>query len=246
MCGGVFLFKFKKPNQHGVWSMIILPIAFGIAVSGFTFLHILLYLGVLAAYFMSDQVFFYLKKRKKEIGYIYTASLFGIIVLISFIPIVLYKFETFWIFLLMIPLSLINAFFAKKKNERAFTNDLIAVIIFCLFGVISVLLNTALSNINAWLPVFILSFLYFFGTILYVKTMIREKKSIKYKWSSWIYHLCIVVIGLIVNPLIMIMYLPSLIRAIVLYGKKIKIMHVGLIEIANSIFVLIIGSIYLH
>lgn len=58
------MFKFKKPNQHGVWSMIVLPIAFGIAVGGFSFLHLLLYLGVLAVYFMSDQVFFYLKKRK--------------------------------------------------------------------------------------------------------------------------------------------------------------------------------------
>lgn len=59
------MFKFKKPNQHGVWSMIVLPIAFGIAVGGFSFLHLLLYLGVLAVYFMSDQVFFYLKKEEK-------------------------------------------------------------------------------------------------------------------------------------------------------------------------------------
>ncbi|MGK9044402.1 YwiC-like family protein [Mammaliicoccus vitulinus] len=240
------MFKFKKPNQHGVWSMIVVPIAFGIATSGFTFLHVLLYLGVLAAYFMSDQVFFYLKKRKKDIGYIYTAGIFALIVLVSFIPIVLYRNDTFWIFLFMLPLSFMNAYFAKKKNERAFTNDVIAVIIFCLFGIISTLLNTAISNIQTWLPVFLISFMYFFGTILYVKTMIREKKSTKYKWSSWIYHLCIVFVGFMMSPLVMVMYIPSLIRSIVLYGKKIKIMHVGLIEIANSVFVLVVGSIYLH
>lgn len=44
----------------------------------------------------------------------------------------------------------------------------------------------------------------------------------------------------------MVMYIPSLVRAIVLYGRKIKIMQVGMIEIANSVFVLIMGSIYLH
>lgn len=169
------MFKFKKPNQHGVWSMIVLPIAFGIAVGGFSFLHLLLYLGVLAVYFMSDQVFFYLKKRKKQKGYLYTAGIFFIVVLISFIPIVILRPETFYIFLLMIPLSLVNAYFAKKKNERAFTNDLIAVIIFCLFGIISTLLNQSLLDVNKWFTVFIISFLYFFGTILYVKTMIREK-----------------------------------------------------------------------
>ena len=103
------MFKFKKPNQHGVWSMIVLPIAFGIAVGGFSFLHLLLYLGVLAVYFMSDQVFFYLKKRKKQKGYLYTAGIFFIVVLISFIPIVILRPETFYIFLLMIPLSLVNA-----------------------------------------------------------------------------------------------------------------------------------------
>ncbi|WP_210617654.1 YwiC-like family protein [Mammaliicoccus lentus] len=240
------MFKFKKPNQHGVWSMIVLPIAFGIAVGGFSFLHLLLYLGVLAVYFMSDQVFFYLKKRKKQKGYLYTAGIFLIVVLISFIPIVFLRPETFYIFFLMIPLSLVNAYFAKKKNERAFTNDLIAVIIFCLFGIISTLLNQSLLDVNKWFTVFIISFLYFFGTILYVKTMIREKKSQKYKWSSWLYHAFIVLIGLLIHPIIMVMYIPSLVRAIVLYGRKIKIMHVGMIEIANSVFVLIMGSIYLH
>lgn len=240
------MFKFKKPNQHGVWSMIVLPIAFGIAVGGFSFLHLLLYLGVLAVYFMSDQVFFYLKKRKKQKGYLYTAGIFFIVVLISFIPIVILRHETFYIFLLMIPLSLVNAYFAKKKNERAFTNDLIAVIIFCLFGIISTLLNQSLLDVNKWFTVFIISFLYFFGTILYVKTMIREKKSQKYKWSSWLYHAFIVLIGLLIHPIIMVMYIPSLVRAIVLYGRKIKIMQVGMIEIANSVFVLIMGSIYLN
>ncbi|WHI90107.1 YwiC-like family protein [Mammaliicoccus lentus] len=176
----------------------------------------------------------------------YTAGIFFIVVLISFIPIVILRPETFYIFLLMIPLSLVNAYFAKKKNERAFTNDLIAVIIFCLFGIISTLLNQSLLDVNKWFTVFIISFLYFFGTILYVKTMIREKKSQKYKWSSWLYHAFIVLIGLLIHPIIMVMYIPSLVRAIVLYGRKIKIMQVGMIEIANSVFVLIMGSIYLH
>ncbi|WP_323703093.1 YwiC-like family protein [Mammaliicoccus sp. Dog046] len=238
--------KFKKPNQHGVWSMIIIPIAFGIAVSGFTFYHLLLYLGLLASYFMSDQIFFYLKKRKKDSGYLMTASIFLLIVIFSFIPIILYKRETLMIFILMVPLSLMNAYFAKNKKERAFTNDLIAVSIFCLFGVLSTILNVSITSIQIWFPVFILSFLYYFGTILYVKTMIREKKSALYKWSSWIYHLCLVVIGLMISPLIMVMYLPSLIRAVLLYGKNIKIMHVGIIEIVNSVFILIIGIIYLH
>ena len=76
--------------------------------------------------------------------------------------------------------------------------------------------------------------------------MIREKKSQRYKWSSWLYHAFIVLIGLLIHPIIMVMYIPSLVRAIVLYGRKIKIMQVGMIEIANSVFVLIMGSIYLH
>ncbi|GGI39329.1 YwiC-like family protein [Mammaliicoccus stepanovicii] len=239
------MFKFKKPNQHGGWSMIVVPIAFGIAATSFSNLHLLLYIGLLAAYFMSDQVFFYLKKRKKQIGYINTALLFLIIVVVTFLPIVIQKQETVIIFLMMIPLLLVNAYFAKTKNERAFTNDVIAVIMFCLFGVISTLINISITEIRIWSIVFIMSFMYFFGTILFVKTMIREKKSLKYKWSSWIYHILIVIIGLFIHPLVMIMYIPSLMRSIILYGRKIKIMHVGMIEIANSIFILTIGSIYL-
>lgn len=69
--------------------------------------------------------------------------------------------------------------------------------------------------------------------------MIREKKNSVYKWASWGFHL-LLIIGLFLMgyPLLVIAYIPSLIRAIYFYGKSISVMKLGVLEIANSVFFL--------
>lgn len=46
-------------------------------------------------------------------------------------------------------------------------------------------------------------------------------------------------------PLLALAYAPSLIRAVWFYGKKIPIMKIGILEIANSVFVLTCLTTYL-
>ena len=67
--------------------------------------------------------------------------------------------------------------------------------------------------------------------------MIREKKNPMYKWVSWGYHLLLVV-GLIIAgyPLFALAYVPSVVRALYLYGKSISTMKVGVLEIANAVY----------
>jgi hypothetical protein len=70
--------------------------------------------------------------------------------------------------------------------------------------------------------------------------MIREKKNPMYKWLSWGYHgilmIALVVIG---YPLFVLAYMPSVVRAVYLYGKSLPIMKLGILEIANAAYFLI-------
>ncbi|MBY6269246.1 MAG: hypothetical protein CW344_13550, partial [Parageobacillus thermoglucosidasius] len=71
----------------------------------------------------------------------------------------------------------------------------------------------------------------------YVKTMIREKKNPIYKWLSWGYH-GLLIIGLVAigYPLFVLAYVPSVVRAVYLYGKSLPIMKLGILEVANAIY----------
>ena len=66
--------------------------------------------------------------------------------------------------------------------------------------------------------------------------MIREKNNPKYRFISWGYHIVLTVIVFAINPWYSLIFVPSVIRAIMLYGKKISILKVGILEIVTCIF----------
>lgn len=71
--------------------------------------------------------------------------------------------------------------------------------------------------------------------------MIREKKNSQFKWISWTYHLLVPVLWLAAGEVIVaVAALPSLIRAVVFYGKPLSVMKVGIYEIVNAVLFFII------
>ena len=87
----------------------------------------------------------------------------------------------------------------SSKNERALLNDVSAIIVFCIGGLISYYFSMKLIDKTA-LFIALISFLYFLGSTFYVKTMIREKNNPKYRYISWGYHIMLTVIVFAINP----------------------------------------------
>ena len=49
----------------------------------------------------------------------------------------LYEWRILLFAVLMIPLFIVNMYYARQKNERALLNDVCAIIVFCIGGLIS-------------------------------------------------------------------------------------------------------------
>ncbi|PKE39752.1 YwiC-like family protein [Macrococcoides caseolyticum] len=237
--------KFKKPNQHGAWAMIIMPVLFGMFATKFNIFQLLFFAGWFMTFFFADHFLFYVKQRKKQIGYLKCALLFLFIAAICYIPIIIYEYKVMMFFLAMLPFGIINYFFAKARNERHIINDFSAVMIFSIAGVLTYYIA---SHQFEWpmIYVFGLSVAYFIGTVFYVKTMIREKKNIHYRNMSWVYHVLLVIVGYFIHPLLLIAFLPSLIRAVILYGKQLKPIKIGVLEIANAVFITIFIGLFFN
>lgn len=238
--------KWMIPKQHGAWSMLILPFLLGGIVGGWTLVHIPFAIAWLFVYMGTFFLFQYIKQRKKSPELLRTVATYLTIAIVAAIPVFLAEWRLVWFVLAMIPFGLVNAYFAKIKDERNVWNDVSAVTSFCIGGMASYYLGArALDGTIVWM--FVLPYLYFLGSIFFVKTMMREKKSLFYRNVSWGYHGLLVTIFIVLGyPMLALAYVPSLMRAVAFYGKKIPIMKIGIVEIANSVFVLVCLSVYLY
>lgn len=221
------------PKQHGAWAMLIIPFWLGVAASDFLWSHIAFFIGWLFLYLATYPMLLLFKKKK--ISYYTKWTVIYLVPAIILLLVPLLVRPSIVVFgLVMIPFFFINAYFSAKNNERALSNDLSAIFVFAIAGLASSYLpNGEITTVA--MTSFFASVLFFIGCTFYVKSMIREKKNLTYKWVSWIYHTVVIIAWLIVGKwLIAMAFIPSLVRAVYLYGRKITIMQLGIVEIINA------------
>lgn len=236
--------KILLPKQHGAWVMLIIPFWLGVAATSFLWQHIPFFLGWLLLYLATYPALLLFKGKKIAFYTKWTLIYFIPGILLLLIP--LFTTPSIIYFgLAMIPFFIVNMYFSSKKKDRAFLNDFCAVMIFSIAGLASSYLSLGEITSSAVL-IFIASILFFTGSTLYVKTMIREKRNVPYKYISWTYHILVPVIWAIFGYwIVFLAFLPSTVRAIYFYGKPLKMMKIGIMEIVNAtlFFVLMILAI---
>lgn len=235
--------KLVIPKQHGAWAMLVIPFLLNMFASHPKWGHLFLFFAWLFFYLATYSFLQMIKLRKQNL-YMKSFIHFFIFALL-FVSVPLFNEPALFYFgLSLLPLFCINVYYTKTKNERAFLNDVIAIINFGIGGLASFYYGAHTIDETATL-LFSLHFFYFFGTILYVKTMIREKRNIRYKYYSWVYHVGIVfVLLLFQHYAFALAFLPSAVRAIVLYGKKIAMKTLGMVEILNAVYFFFIIIIF--
>lgn len=226
--------KLIIPKQHGAWGMLLIPFVLGILIGKWTWYHIPLFLAWLFVYLATYPLLMYVKQPRKK-GYLQCFFTYLSVTCVCAIIALFYEWRIVFFSIIMIPFFFINIYFSSQKNERALLSDICAILLFCIGGIISYYFTMKTVDKNIFMIVNI-SFLYFIGSTFYVKTMIREKKNLTYRFVSWGYHTILVIACLIVSPWVSIIFIPSLIRSIVLYGRNISILKVGILETINSIY----------
>lgn len=222
--------------------MLIVPFWLGAVASSFQWEHIPFFLGWVLLY-LSTYPFLMFTKGKNRDFYLKWTAIYGILAIIMLIFPLVSRPSIILFGLVLIPFFMINIFFSMRKNDRALINDFSAIIIFSIAGLASSYLPKGEITHDAIL-VFISSILFFVGTTFYVKTMIREKRNVTYKWISWVYHVIVPLLWLICGyPIVALAYVSSAIRAFYNYGKRLPIMKLGIIEIVNAAIFFVIMTV---
>jgi len=234
--------KLFIPKQHGAWAMLIIPFWLGVVDGGFLWQHLLLFIGWLLLYLATYPMLLLFKKKKIPFYTKWTLIYMIPALLLLLIPF-LERPAIIFFGLLMLPFFIINAYYTSKNQDRAFMNDLSAIFAFCIAGLASSYLVRGVVTPETILFSFLASVVFFIGCTFYVKSMIRERNNINFKLFSWAYHVLLVITwaasGFWIAALA---YIPSLLRAILFYGKNLSAKQVGIYEIINStIFFIIIA-----
>jgi hypothetical protein len=186
------------PKQHGAWAMLILPLLFGVIASAPVWQHALLFAAWLLAYLFAHAALQWVRSKRRAV-WLAPLKLYGGLLLPAGAALLILEPELLPLLPLAVPFMLVNLYYAKRNRERAFLNDLAAVLLFSLMTFAAFRVGNGTDAALAF-ELFALSVLYFTGTIFYVKTMIREKHHKAFYWYSVLYHAAFLAVVALLYP----------------------------------------------
>ncbi|WP_328470189.1 YwiC-like family protein [Actinoplanes sp. NBC_00393] len=227
------------PPQHGAWAMLLVPYVAGLLVAGFRWPDVPLLGAWLAGYLFSYFAFQAVKTRRpgrvrKQL------LLYGTVTAVLAVPVLWARPQLLWFAPVYGLLLAVNGWYALRRNERALVNDLASVVQSCLMiPVVAVVAGLPPQRV---LEPFLIVLLYFTGTVLYVKTMIRERGVLAYRRASIGYHLAALALTSLLGALPAVVFALLLARAWLLPGRPLTPKRVGLLEIGASVLVLVAAA----
>jgi hypothetical protein len=219
------------PPQHGAWAMLLLPFGIGVVRGGPGWIHLPLLVAWLGGYLFSYYAQLAVKIRTPSrlrtqlLGYGIATALAGVSVLVM-CPSLARAGIAF------APLLAVNTWHAWSRQERALANGLASVTQGSLMTFVTVAAVGA--PLGPVVGVAVALLLYFAGSLLYVKTMIRERGRACYLRVSVGFHTLALALAGLLTPALLVPFGWFLARAVVLPQRQLSVKQVGLLELAGS------------
>ncbi|TWG12484.1 YwiC-like protein [Actinoplanes teichomyceticus] len=212
--------------------MLLLPYLIGVVAAGPRWPHLPLLVAWLAGYLLSYYALQAVKSRRPA-RYRDQLLLYGLsatlpaAVVVAARPAVLIYAPVFAVLLAL------NAWYAWCRRERALLNDLVSVVQSCLMVPVAATVAGVPAG-DVAVPC-AAALLYFTGTVLYVKTMIRERGSRAYHRASVAYHLAAVAVAGWLSIPLAVLFGVLAVRAAALPRRRLTPKQVGLLEIGACV-----------
>lgn len=224
------------PNQHGAWAMLAVPFLFGMFASEPRPVHLVLFICWLLAYLFTFMLLQWTRTGKKE-RYLGPLKLYAVLFVITGVWLAIWQPVLMGYGLLLLPLFAVNRQFARLNRERSIWNDMAAILQFSSV-VFPAYYTGGGEDWRLASELFLISVLYFAGTVFYVKTMIREKNNPVYYAGSVVYHTVLLAAAVMFRlPLLILLSAVLLARAAGFPRTQISIKQSGIFEIGCSVLV---------
>lgn len=220
--------------------MLLVPYLAGLLTAGFSWPDLPLLAAWIAGYLLSYYALLAVKTRRlgrfrpQVLGYGGTALAAGATVLLArpqllaFAPV-------------FAAVLLVNGLFAARRDDRALLNGLVSVAAATL--ILPVVAVVAGESPWSTGEVAAVTFLYFAGTVLFVKTCVRERDNTKLFAVSTGFHAGAAVLATWLSPVYAVPFAWYLARAVVLRRRRYSAKRIGFVEVASSVLLLVAVAI---
>jgi len=217
--------------------MLVLPLAVGVACTRPVWLHGPLLVAWLGGYLLSYYALLAVKTGRP--GRVAEQLRFsGAITVPPALLVVTLRPAVLWFAPAFAALLAVNAIAAHRQADRHLAGGLASVVQSCLMVPVAAVVGGSPAQDVAMPTLAVLA--YFTGSLLYVKTMIRNRGDAGYRWASALFHVVIAVAAaLVARPLAVLAGL-LLVRAVWLPRTALTPKQVGLLELI-PILALLIG-----
>ncbi|WP_367038248.1 YwiC-like family protein [Streptomyces sp. Je 1-332] len=231
------------PDQHGAWAMLAVPFAAGTFLGEPTWLHLPLFVCWLVAYATAFHLQQHIRLTRCSRNpraaerHVRPFLVFATVLILLGTPLLVWRPWLAVAVAAALPFVAVNIFYALRNRERALVNGLVAIVPAC--AMLLVALRIGGGAPGGGVGPFIACLLYFGGTVLYVKSMIRERHNRRFLFASVAYHCAALTVATLLDPRLAVLFALCLLRAALLPGRGLRIRTVGLTELALSAVLLV-------
>jgi hypothetical protein len=240
----------KLPPQHGAWAFLIVPAVMVAFLGGGNWLGALFFLvwisGYPVSYFLGRALIARIRrgkwtsKARTELHYLLPWAIINVAALVTLISI------RPWIIsygILIFALWAISVYLSWAGRERGIVNDLLLI---GLASIAPILMYQAANNHSSlrglphsiWISA-LMSLLFFAGSVVHVKALIREVKNRNWHYGSIIFHIVVFALLLLfAKPWVLaIPFAFALVRTIVI-KPGLRPGTLGIVELGVSILLI--------
>lgn len=227
------------PNQHGAWAMLATPLLVGILATQPRWVHLPLTAFWFVGYFAFFAAGLWLKaparRRPRLVKPLLTYAVSS--ALLGALTVALWPDLVRWAPLFLLPLG-VGLIASWKRDERSLWSGVATSAGSCLMTLVSYDGGGGTDWTRAWLLTGVLA-AYFVGTVLYVKTMIRERDEPAYHWLSMLGHSAATVAMGWISPWLVLVFAALTIRAAIVPAFRLTPKVVGIGEVVATLAVAI-------
>jgi hypothetical protein len=185
------------PPQHGAWAMLAGPYLAGLLAAGWRWTDAPLAVAALGGYLASYYLSLAVKARRPgryrtQLAVYLPATGLAVAVVVAAAPGVLWYAPCYAL------LVAVNLWYAHRRDDRSLLSGVSSAVQGCLLVLVVGTIAGPLDR-PLWIAFGVVT-AYFVGTVVYVKTMIRERDNFPLLWLSIVYHVAVTAAAALVAP----------------------------------------------
>jgi hypothetical protein len=229
------------PNQHGAWAMLASPLLVGVVAGGASWVHVLLTAFWFVGYFAFFATSLWLKSRRRA-RYWPPVRAYGVLTgVLGLLTLAVHPDLVIWAPLFLVPLG-VGLWAAAARRDRDLVSGVTAVVGSALMAVVAYAAGPGHDITRAWL-LGLVQFLYFAGTVFYVKSAIRERRNPGFLQVSVAAHALAAAVLALLSWWLFLVFAALAVRAAGVPRLGWSPKRIGVVEIVSTIVVGVVSLV---